>query len=86
MTVYAASTGWTIGMALGIVVVAIAAVIVVTVIALAMRIAKQARTAVGGVEALKGQTDALAGIGRINDSGVRILRSARAVRKVAVGK
>jgi uncharacterized membrane protein len=86
MIAYAASTGWTIGMVLGIVVVLIAAVIVVTVIMLATRIAKQARTAVGGVEALKDQTDALAGVGRINDSGVRILRSARAVRKVAVGK
>ena len=29
---------------------------------------------------------ALAGIGRINDSGVRLLHSARALRKVAVGK
>ena len=28
----------------------------------------------------------LEGIGRINDSGVRILHSARALRKVAVGK
>jgi hypothetical protein len=32
------------------------------------------------------QTDELAGIGRINDSGVRILHAARALRKVAVGK
>jgi hypothetical protein len=32
------------------------------------------------------QTDALAGIDRINDSGVRILHAARALRKVAVGK
>jgi hypothetical protein len=37
----------------------------------------------GGIRA---QTDELAGIERINDSGVRILHSARAVRKVAVGK
>lgn len=86
MTVYAASSGWTIGIVLGIVVVLAAAAIVVTVIMLATRIARQARTAVGGVEQLKTQTDALAGIDRINDSGVRILRSARAVRKVAVGK
>ena len=35
---------------------------------------------------MRAQTDALAGIARINDSGVRILRSARALRKVAVGK
>ena len=32
------------------------------------------------------QTDGLAGVGRINDSGVRILHAARALRKVAVGK
>jgi hypothetical protein len=28
----------------------------------------------------------LAGIGQINDSGIRILHAARALRKVAVGK
>ena len=39
-----------------------------------------------GVETVRAQTDGLAGIGRINDSGVRILHSARALRKVAVGK
>jgi hypothetical protein len=35
---------------------------------------------------VRDQTDALGGIGRINDSGVRILHAARALRKVAVGK
>ena len=39
-----------------------------------------------GVEVVRAQTDALDGIGRINDSGVRILHAARALRKVAVGK
>ena len=39
-----------------------------------------------GVDAVRAQTDALDGIARINDSGVRILHSARALRKVAVGK
>ena len=53
---------------------------------LARRIAEQARTAVGGVDVVREQTDGLAGIARINDSGVRILHSARALRKVAVGK
>ena len=42
--------------------------------------------AVAGVDKVKTQTDALGGIGRINDSGIRILHSARALRKVAVGK
>ncbi len=81
-----ASTGWYIGLALGVVVVIVAAAIVITIVLLALRIAKQARTAVDGVEQVREQTTELAGIGRINDSGVRILRSARALRKVAVGK
>ena len=66
--------------------VLVAAAIVITVVVLAMRIASQARTAVDGVEKVRQQTEALSGIARINDSGVRILHSARALRKVAVGK
>jgi uncharacterized membrane protein len=79
-------TGWQVGIALGVVVILVAAVIVIAIVRLAARIAKQAQTAVGAVETLREQTDALAGIERINDSGVRILHSARALRKVAVGK
>jgi uncharacterized membrane protein len=82
----AASAGWPIGLALGIVVILIAAAIVIVIVALAMRIAKQAKTAEGAVEVLRQQTTELGGIGQINDSGVRILHSARALRKVAVGK
>jgi hypothetical protein len=85
-TVIGASTGWTIGLVLGIVVVAVAAAIVVTIVVLASRIAKQARTAVEGVERVREQTTELAGTGQINDSGVRILHAARALRKVAVGR
>ena len=81
-----ASTGWTVGLIVGVVVVIVAAVIVVTLVALAMRIAKQARAAVAGVTTVREQTDGLSGVGRINDSGVRILHSARALRKVAVGR
>jgi hypothetical protein len=84
--VIAASGGWYVGMALGVIVILVAAAIVVTIVALARRIAGQAATAVAGVERVRAQTDALEGIARINDSGVRILRSARALRKVAVGK
>ena len=80
------STGWTLGLILGVVVILIAAAIVITIVMLARRIADQARTAVGGVDVFRRQTDCLPGVNRINDSGVRILRSARAVRKVAVGK
>jgi hypothetical protein len=84
--VTAASTGWWIGLALGIVVILVAAAIVITIVMLARRIAGQARGAVEGVEVVRAQTDELGRIARINDSGVRILHSARALRKVAVGK
>jgi hypothetical protein len=81
-----ASTGWVIGLVLGVVVTVIAAAIVITIVMLATKIAKQARAAVEGVEKVRAQTTELQGIPRINDSGVRILHSARALRKVAVGK
>jgi hypothetical protein len=85
-TVIGASTGWWVGLVLGVVVIAVAAVIVIVIVLLARRIAAQARGAVDGVEMVRSQTEELAGIGQINDSGVRILHSARALRKVAVGK
>ena len=81
-----ASAGWPIGLALGIVVILIAAAIVIVIVALAMRIAKQAKTAEEAVEVVRRQTAELGGIGQINDSGVRILHAARSLRKVAVGK
>jgi hypothetical protein len=86
MTTTVASTGWTIGLVLGVVVVLVAAAIVITIVRLAARIAEQARTAEEAVEVVRGQTEQLGDIARINDSGVRILHSARALRKVAVGK
>jgi hypothetical protein len=82
----ASSAGWIIGIALGVVVILVAALIVITIVALARRIEAQAKTAEGAVEQLRVQTDGLPGIARINDSGVRILHSARALRKAAVGK
>ncbi len=84
--VVGASGGWTIGLVLGVIVVLVAAAIVITIVALATRIARQARTAVGGVDKVREQTTPLDGVGQINDSGVRILHSARALRKVAVGR
>ena len=86
MPLIGASTGWVIGLVLGIIVVLVAAAIVITIVMLAQRIAGQARTAVAGAEKVREQTNALDGVPRINDSGVRILHSARALRKVAVGK
>jgi len=61
-------------------------VIVIMIVLLAMRIARQAKAAEEAVEVVRRQTAELSGIERINDSGVRILHSARALRKVAVGK
>ncbi len=84
--VIASSTGWQVGIALGVVVIAVAAAIVIVIVLLAMRIARQAGTAEQAVEVVRQQTTELAGIGQINDSGVRILHAARALRKVAVGK
>ena len=82
-----ASTGWwQVGLALGIAVIAVAAVIVIVIVWLAMKIAKQAKTAEQAVEVVRLQTAELGGIAQINDSGVRILHAARALRKVAVGK
>jgi hypothetical protein len=81
-----ASTEWVVGIALGVVVVAVAAAILITIVALAARISKQAATAEEAVEAVRERSDELGGIARINDSGVRILHSARALRKVAVGR
>jgi len=80
------SAQWILGISLGVVVVLVAAAIVITIVMLAMRIARQARTAEEAVGVLRQQTAELPGIARINDSGVRILHSARALRKVAVGK
>lgn len=81
-----ASTGWYVGLGLGLVVIAVAAAIVVTIVVLARAIAHQAQRSVEGVDLVRQQTNSLEGITRINDSGVRILHSARALRKVAVGK
>ncbi len=80
------SAQWILGISLGVVVILIAAAIVITIVMLAMRIAKQARTAEDAVRVLRQQTAELPGIARINDSGVRILHSARALRKTAVGR
>jgi len=77
---------WLTGIVLGVVVIAVAAAIVVTIVLLANRIARQAKVAEGAVEVVRRQTADLEGIARINDSGVRILHAARALRKVAVGK
>ena len=64
----------------------VAAAIVITILVLASRIDGQAKTAVGAIGKLREQTDELAGVAQVNDSGVRILHAARALRKAAVGR
>jgi hypothetical protein len=85
MLTAADTTPWYIGLSLGVVVVVVAVVIVVTILVLAARIARQAEAANEAVQRVGAQTDELDGIAKINDSGVRILHSARALRKAAVG-
>jgi hypothetical protein len=82
----AASAAWPVGLAIGVLVIAVAAVIVIMIVTLAKRISEQARTAEEAVDVVRTQTAELGGIARINDSGVRVLHAARALRKVAVGK
>ena len=84
--IFADTTAWYIGIALGLVVVLVAALIVITILVLASRIDGQARTAVGAVGRCASRPTELNGVSRINDSGVRILHAARAVRKAAVGR
>ena len=84
--VSATSAAWPVGLVLGVVVILVAAVIVIVVVMLARRIAEQAKTAVSAVDVVRRQTDELDGVARINDSGVRVLHAARALRKVAVGR
>jgi hypothetical protein len=79
------TTSWYIGLSIGLIVVAVAATIVVTILVLAARIARQAETANEAIKRVGAQTDELGGIAKINASGVRILHSARALRKAAVG-
>jgi uncharacterized membrane protein len=86
LTLTASSSGWQVGLALGIAVVVVAAAIVIVIVLLAIRIARQAKAAEQAVEVVRQQTAELGGIARINDSGVRILHAARSLRKVAVGK
>jgi hypothetical protein len=85
MLIGADTTSWYIGLGLGAIVVVVAVIIVSTILVLANRIAGQAETASEAVETLRSQTDGLSGVADVNDSGVRILHSARALRKTAVG-
>lgn len=80
-------TDWYIGLGLAFVVIVVVVVIVAVILTMAARIADQAAEAEGGVDTVRAQSASLAdGVDRVNDSAVRILHMARALRKVAVGK
>ena len=80
-------TDWYIGMGLAFFVIVVVVIIVSVILTLASRIADQAAEAYAGVDTDRAQSTSLAdGVDRVNDSAVRILHMARALRKVAVGK
>lgn len=80
-------TDWYIGMGLAFIVIVIVVIIVSVILTMAARIADQAAEADAGVDTVRAQSASLTdGVDRVNDSAVRILHMARALRKVAVGK
>jgi len=80
-------TDWYIGLGLAFVVIVVVVIIVSVILTMAARIADQAAEADAGVDVVRAQSASLSdGVDRVNDSAVRILHMARALRKVAVGK
>ena len=80
-------TDWYIGLSLVFAAIVVVVIIVALILGLASRIADQAREAASGVDTVRAQTTSLQdGVAQVNDSAVRILHMARALRKVAVGK
>jgi len=78
---------WYIGMGVGFLVVVIVVIVVSTILTMAARIADQAQQADAAVDVVRAQSTSLSdGVDRVNDSAVRILHMARALRKIAVGK
>jgi len=80
-------TDWYIGFSLAFIVIVVVVIIVAIILTLAARIGDQAKGAAAGVDTVRAQTTSLkSGVAQVNDSAVRILHMARALRKVAVGK
>ncbi|MGI8730901.1 MAG: hypothetical protein ACR2LK_13110 [Solirubrobacteraceae bacterium] len=78
---------WYIGLGLSFFVIVVVVIIVSVILTMAARIADQATKADAGVDVVRAQSTSLAdGVDKVNDSAVRILHMARALRKVAVGK
>ncbi len=78
-------TEWYVGLGVGFIVVAVVVVIVAILITLAARIARDAHEATEALPLVRDQTAALQDVGRINESAISILRSARAARKALTG-
>lgn len=85
MIIAAEYTGWWVGLTLGFIVVVVVVVVVAILLNLAARIADDAQGATDALPVVREQTDALQDVGRINDSAISILRSARAARKALTG-
>jgi len=80
-------TDWYIGLGLSFFIIVVVVIIVSVILTMAARIADQAAEADAGVDTVRAQSESLSdGVDRVNDSAVRILHMARALRKVAVGK
>ena len=80
-------TDWYIGLGLSFAIIVVVVIIVAIILTMAARIADQAQAADAGVDTVRAQSVSLTdGVDRVNDSAVRILHMARALRKVAVGK
>jgi len=80
-------TDWYIGLGLSFVIIVVVVIIVSIILTMAARIADQAQAADAGVDTVRAQSVSLSdGVDRVNDSAVRILHMARALRKIAVGK
>ena len=78
---------WYIGLGLAFFIIVVVVIIVAIILTMAARIADQASAADAGVDTVRAQSTSLSdGVDRVNDSAVRILHMARALRKVAVGK
>ena len=80
-------TDWYIGLGLAFAIIVVVVIIVAIILTMAARIADQASQADAGVDVVRAQSVSLSdGVDRVNDSAVRILHMARALRKMAVGK
>lgn len=78
---------WYIGMGIAFAIIVVVVIIVSVILTMAARIADQASAADAGVDTVRAQSVSLTdGVDRVNDSAVRILHMARALRKIAVGK